>query len=103
MSLHTLNDGVTPDRSIEPHMYDVHFPGLAPPRKLLGDYYKRGLSWEEYEKRYLEHLRTPYVKKFIEGLINSYKVITFLCIEETDEQCHRRLLKEEIGRILNVK
>lgn len=102
MSSHTLNDGVTHDASIKPDMYDLHIPELAPPRKLLGDYYKRGLSWENYEQRYLEHIRKPHIKEIIEGLASHHDVVTFMCIEETDEFCHRRLLKEEIRRILNV-
>ena len=50
MNRHTLNDGVTPDLRIDSSSYDLWFPWLAPPNLLLGDYYKRGLPWEQYEK-----------------------------------------------------
>ena len=98
MSSHTL-DGVIPDTSILDNMYDLHIPELSAPKKLLGDYYKRGLSWNEYETRYLEHIRTTEIQKIIIELIQKYDTITFLCIEEDDSKCHRRLLQEECNRL----
>lgn len=99
MSMHTLNDGITPDDSIKPEMYDLHITDLAPPKKLLGDYYKRDLSWDEYEIRYLAHIRQPYIQKIIKHILTQYDDITFLCIEPTDDYCHRRLLKLECMNI----
>lgn len=90
---------MTPDTSIEPHMYNIHIPELAPPRKLLGDYYKRGLPWDEYEKQYLEYIRQPEKIELIKELMIKHKNITFLCIEENDEHCHRRLLKSVCDEI----
>ena len=55
MSSHTI-DGIIPDTEITENMYDLHIPELAAPKNLLGDYYKRGLSWSEYEIRYLEYI-----------------------------------------------
>lgn len=101
MSSHTLNDGMTPDDSIQSYMYDIHLPELSAPRKLLGDYYKRGISWEEYEIRYLEHIRQPEINDLLKELMVKHNTITFLCIEESDEYCHRRLLKEECDLINN--
>lgn len=99
MSSHTLNDGVTVDESIESSMYHMHIPQLAAPRKLLGDYYKHGLSWDEYEKRYLEYIRTPEITDMLIELVSNHPKLTFLCIEDTDEKCHRRLLMEECNRL----
>jgi len=99
MSSHTLEDGKTLDTSIEPHMYNIHIPELAPPRKLLGDYYKRGLSWEEYERQYLDYIHQPEKIELIKELMIKHKNITFLCIEESDEHCHRRLLKSVCDEI----
>src|SRR3989338_7891927 len=95
MSRHTLNDGVTPDRRITENSFDERRREFAPPPKLTGDYYKRDLPWEEFEKRYLNNLKFIYeeVKKLSEMALN--KDITLLCIEESPERCHRRLLAEE--------
>ncbi|MBI5803556.1 hypothetical protein HY448_02625, partial [Candidatus Pacearchaeota archaeon] len=43
MSRHTLNDGITPDERITSEKFNLHVPELAPPLKLIGDYYKRNL------------------------------------------------------------
>ena len=101
MSRHTLNDGVTPDLRITRDSYDLHLSSLVPPLRLLGDYYKRGLPWVEFERRYFNYLQLPSVweqvlELAVESMIN---VFTLLCIEETSEYCHRRLLAEECKRL----
>lgn len=95
MNRHTLNDGLTIDTEITPSLYDLHEKAFAPPDKLLGNYYKRGLPWEEFVKKYLAHIKQ--VKSKIESLgkMALSQNITLLCIEQTAEKCHRRLLAEE--------
>lgn len=97
MSRHTLNDGVTPDQRISSESYDLWMPSLAPPTKLLGDYYRRGLSWSEFEKEYLQYIRQPNNQKEIQELAKKSltSTITLLCIEDFPKQCHRRILAEE--------
>jgi uncharacterized protein YeaO (DUF488 family) len=101
MSRHTLNDGKTPDTRITNDSYHLWIPNLAPPPVLIGDYYKRGLSWGDFERRYFEHLQKPRVRERILDLIANglSEDITLMCIEETPEKCHRRLLAEECKRI----
>lgn len=100
MSRHTLNDGKTPHPNITSSSYDEWLQSLAPPAKLIGDYYKKGLDWEQFEKRYLEHIRQPDIQvevgKIAKASIDS--VITLLCIEDSPELCHRRILAEECKR-----
>ena len=98
MSRHTLNDGITPDERIDKNLYDEWRRKFAPPLKLVGDYY-RGLSWEEFEKRYLDYLGTinQKIKELVETA--SSKDITLLCVEESPERYHRRLLAKECKRI----
>ncbi len=100
MSRHTLSDGVTPDPKIKRENYDVWLKILAPPTKLVGDYYKRSLSWEEYEREYLRFLRHRSQRVVILHITNAAlsKDITLLCVEENPEKCHRRLLAEECKR-----
>jgi len=97
MSRHTLNDGITPNPNITRSSYDLWLKILAPPLRLVGDYYKRGLPWEEFEKRYLEYIRRPDIKLEVQKLAERSLdlVVTLLCIEESPEYCHRRLLAQE--------
>ena len=97
MSRHTLADGITPDLRITADVFDEWYHILAPQDTLVGAYYKRGLSWEDFALQYLASLRknrhAEKVKKFAE---RAFAIdITLLCIEETSEHCHRGLLAEE--------
>ncbi len=94
MSRHTLNDGVTPDRRITSDLFDEWRTEFAPPLKLIGDYYLRNLPWKEFEERYVNYLRSIYNKVKLFGREALEKDITLLCIEETPERCHRKLLAE---------
>lgn len=100
MSRHTLNDGITPDERITSEKFNLHVPELAPPLKLIGDYYKRNLPWEKFEERYLEYLRENKISALVKRLSQDALVedFTLLCIEESPERCHRRLLAEECKR-----
>lgn len=97
MSRHTLNDGVTPDSRITFEKYDEHLRILAASDRLIGDYYKRGLTWQSFVERYLEQLQQestmPVVAQLAARAITTD--ITLLCIELTPEKCHRRILAEE--------
>ncbi len=103
MSRHTLNDGITPHPEINGSCYNLWIPDLAPPLKLIGDYYKRGLSWEKFEERYLYYIRNSGVDDVIKNLARRSlnTDITLLCIEPTSEHCHRRLLAEEFKLYLH--
>lgn len=97
MSRHTLEDGVTPDKRIAEGSYHSHFEPLAPRPELVGSYLRGEIDWDEYKKRYLDYLRSPKIKGQVWGLARSAlrRDITLLCIEETPERCHRRILAEE--------
>lgn len=97
MSRHTLADGVTPDPEIKPDSYDEWWPELAPAGGLIGAYYKRGLSWEQFQESYVDGLQDlPKVQELIQLALGT--TVTVLCVEETPYQCHRRLLVEECQR-----
>lgn len=100
MSRHTMLDGVTPDPRITPNLFFAHQLLLAPSPKLVGDYYKRGLGWEEFAQRYLEEIREGEKSEMVGRLIESalQGTVTILCIEPTPKFCHRRLLAEECLR-----
>jgi len=97
MSRHTQPDGITPDTRISPNQYDAHWPELAPPPRLIGDYYKRGISWEEFASRYELYLAIQAeARQRTTELIQlaQRQAVTVLCIEELPDRCHRRLLAE---------
>lgn len=73
---------------------------LGPSEKLLSDWNNHLIDWAEYEKRYLEEMKKQKenIRKLAE--IARKKTITLLCKELTDEQCHRRLLKELIEKFM---
>ncbi len=100
MSRHTLNDGTTPDLRITPDRYREWRREFAPPERLIGDYYKRGLSWEVFEDGYLAYLRSFEMIPKVQQLTRraTLEDLTLLCIENTPEHCHRRLLAEECLR-----
>lgn len=97
MSRHTENDGITPHPGITPLTFDDWQKELAPPKKLVGSYYKGAVSWQEFEVQYLRFLRDYPQFQLVRELARRAMVrdITLLCIEETPEMCHRRLLAEE--------
>lgn len=100
MSRHSLNDGITPDNRIMKDSFDKYLPILSPPSKLIGDYYKSKLNWEDYEIKYFEYLRKPEIILIVRRLAKRaiQQDITLLYIEDTAEKCHRRLLSEECQR-----
>ncbi len=101
MSRHTLNDGQTNDLRIVPFVsYDFWLQRLAPSGKLVGDWYKNKLGWEDFEKSYLDYLRTDSVADLVHSLFERAfeENLSLLCIEKSPEFCHRRLLAEECQR-----
>jgi len=97
MSRHTLNDGITPHPQINSSSYELWLPNLAPPARLLGDYYKRGLPFEQFKEQYLSYINqhTAQIKVRYIAKKSVDSVITLLCIEESPEYCHRKILAEE--------
>ena len=100
MSRHTLNDGKTQDTRITIDSYDKWLKELAPPDRLVRDYYSCKLNWNEYSKKYLSFLRQEEVSSKVKELAKEAleKDITLLCIEEIPNFCHRRILAEECQR-----
>lgn len=101
LNRHTLIDGITPDPQICVQKYDHWEKIVAPPSQLLGDYYKRGLPWEEFERQYLLHIQkpelAPKMAEFVELALA--QDLTLLGREETAERYHRRLLAEACRKI----
>ena len=100
MSRHTLGDGITPDVRIHRDLYHLHLPVFAPSIQLLGDYYKRDLGWRLFAQRYRAEMRELEKIGSVANLarLALRRDVTIMCIEQTAEECHRRLLAEECQR-----
>ena len=101
MSRHTLSDGKTLDPEITNNLFDIHLPELGPPPKLVGGYYRREVSWSEFVVKYLEYIRQEEVIIILWDLIllSQEIKVTLLCIENSPQFCHRRLLAQECQRL----
>lgn len=74
----------------------IHMPQLAPTKDLLKRYQKKQVSWEEYEKEYIQILDNRNILKDID--YSKFDNSVFLCSEPTAEHCHRRLLSEYLTK-----
>lgn len=74
------------------HIPYRHITDFAPSKELLDLWHKQEVTWEEYEKTYIQLLKERNVLR--DYGVKSFDGSCFLCSEDTPEQCHRRLLAE---------
>jgi len=75
----------------------IHEPLLAPTDEILEAYRSKKITWEEYEKQFLNLLEERAVEKKIKkSMFNKRAVL--LCSEHEPEHCHRRLVAEYFSR-----
>ena len=71
----------------------IHEPLLAPTPDILNSYKKKKISWQEYEKRFLDLMSERRIEEKIDrSLFNRPTVL--LCSEAKTDHCHRRLALE---------
>jgi len=76
---------------------------VAPTWTLLNEYKLNG-NWESYKEIYLDQIRkSPEAQEWIQKRSNEALIgnILLVCYEKSNERCHRRLLAEEIARLIN--
>lgn len=80
--------------------FDEWMRGLVPPANLVGSYYRKEMGWDEYESAYLDFLRSEEIAPLVEVFARrcTEETITLLCVEDKADNCHRRLLAEELQR-----
>jgi uncharacterized protein (DUF488 family) len=74
----------------------VHVPELAPTKELLDAYKKQKGAWSDYEKAFLELMKSRRVEVTLPR--NLIEDGCLLCSEEKPHHCHRRLVAEYLMR-----
>lgn len=70
----------------------VHVPLLAPTQDLLDAYKKRRGRWSDYEREFLELMKSRKIETNVSG--DTVAEGCLLCSEEKPDHCHRRLVAE---------
>ena len=73
----------------------VHLPQLAPTKKLLDDYRKRGGDWDTYEAGFLDLMHRRRIEKTLPEDVVADGCL--LCSEDKPHHCHRRLVVEYLN------
>lgn len=74
----------------------VHEPQLAPTPELLRSYRSKEISWQEYEKRFLDLMEERRIEEEVPKELFVGKPV-LLCSETTPDKCHRRLVAEYLA------
>ena len=74
-----------------------HNIDLAPTKELLTGYRDKKMTWENYEKEFLNLLDLRQIVKKVD--IEKLHENCLLCSEHTPEKCHRRLLAEYLQAV----
>jgi uncharacterized protein (DUF488 family) len=73
----------------------THELRLAPTKPMLDAYQKRRVTWEEYERSFVDLMAERRVEETVpEDLLEG---AVLLCSEATAEHCHRRLVAEYLA------
>lgn len=77
----------------------IHEPLFAPTKELLSSYRNKEVTWDEYEKIYIDIISGRNAETIFmpEELHNA----CLLCSEHLPEKCHRRLLTEYLQTKVN--
>lgn len=70
----------------------IHVPELAPTREMLRDYRKRKMSWDTYERKFLELMQERRIEETVPKDVLEDSCL--LCSEHEPDRCHRRLVVE---------
>lgn len=71
----------------------VYDPALAPTEDLLDGYRKKTVTWDEYERRFLELIRERNITTHLDRSMFAAPTV-LLCSELKADRCHRRLVAE---------
>lgn len=75
---------------------------FAPTKEILNAYKKGMISWEEYERSFDDLMSQRRVVELFEKKYLNYNNVCLLCSESTPENCHRRLLADNLSAELDL-
>lgn len=75
-----------------------HVPELAPTHELLDAYKKNSMSWEDYEKGFLDLIRSRHIETIFSPA--RFHNAALLCSEDKPHHCHRRIVAEYLSDII---
>ena len=73
----------------------VHLPILAPTKKLLNDYKKGLVSWQQYEEQFKRIITQRQIERHL--IPQDMDMSCLLCSEAEVDNCHRRLVAEYLA------
>ncbi len=94
MSRHTMQDGKTHDYRLD-GMFDLWLPELSPGPILVGSWYRKEISWNEFILSYRDMILSSNLAndafREIKRILKNQNV-SLMCIEEDAKACHRSVL-----------
>lgn len=79
----------------------THFLDLAPEKDMLDDYKKKRISWDEYESKFNNLIKSRRIEEKISS--NFLENGCLLCSESKPNYCHRRLVAEYLQKTMDLK
>jgi len=76
---------------------------FAPTKEILSAYKKGDINWKEYEFKFDGLIKTRKIVDIFKNKYMDYEKVLLLCSEATPENCHRRLLAENLSKELNAE
>jgi uncharacterized protein (DUF488 family) len=74
----------------------IHLPMMAPTKKLLNDYKKGLISWQQYETQFKGIITQRQIERHF--MSQDMDMSCFLCSEAKADKCHRRLVAEYLAK-----
>ena len=77
---------------------DEYLSKIAPSKRLIDQYRKGPLGWDEFTRRYRDELTNPDSQRELErlGAIARSQPITLMCMCPDNWDCHRTILRDAI-------
>lgn len=79
-----------------------HCTEFAPTKDILDNYKKGTISWAQYEDLFLPLITKRRVADIFAKKFGEYEKVCLLCSEPTPENCHRRLVAEQLVQSIDA-
>lgn len=73
-----------------------HEIDFAPTKEILDSYKNKKTTWSDYENEFIPLIIKRGAKEKFDKKYRKYNRVCLLCSEPTPEQCHRRLIAENV-------